>query len=403
MIKTYSVSEINNHIKLLFLKDDVLSGVKISGEVSNCKYHSSGHIYFTLKDNSGQLSCVMFAGKRSSGLNFVLKEGLSVVVTGNITVYERDGKYQLYADYIEQEGLGELYEQFEALKNKLQSEGLFDASHKKKIPAYIRTLGIITAKTGAALQDIINIATRRNPYVKLILYPAQVQGQGAAATLIKGIRKMEEIRPDVIIIGRGGGSIEDLFEFNDEGLARAIYGCTIPVISAVGHEVDFSICDYVSDLRAPTPSAAAELAVFEYDKFASQLVDYHFDLLQCMNSRIQTLQMRTEKYMLSLNNLSPSSSLANYKIKLESIKTALKQSMSSKYDNSRSRLRLCAEGLNNLSPLNSLIRGYSYTTDQNGHNINSIEHINAGDDIFIDVTDGRIGATVNSVTQKEIN
>lgn len=401
MNKIYTVSEINNHIKLLFIKDDVLSGVKISGEVSNCKYHSSGHIYFTLKDDSGQISCVMFAGKRSSGLAFELKEGLSIVVTGNINVYERDGKYQMYADYIEQQGLGVLYEKFEALKAKLLKEGLFDAEHKKPIPKYISTLGVITARTGAALQDIINISTRRNPYVKIVLYPAQVQGQGAAQTLIKGIRAMEDAQPDVIIIGRGGGSIEDLFEFNDEELARAIYDCSIPVISAVGHEVDFTICDYVSDLRAPTPSAAAELAVFEYEKFEAQLVDYHYDLLQCMNNRLNNLRMLTERYRLSLNNLSPSNTLKNYKVQLKSLDTNLTQAMNNSLTAARNRLRLCAEGLNNLSPLNSLIRGYSYTTDQNGHNITSTDMVKPDDRIFIDVTDGRINAIVDSISKKE--
>ncbi len=414
-MKIYSVTEINNYIKLLMLKDSVLSSVKISGEVSNCKYHSSGHIYFTLKDPSGQIACVMFAGKRLQGLKFELQEGMSVVATGSITVYERDGKYQLYADKIEQTGIGELFEKFEKLKAKLQNEGLFDNAHKKPIPAYISTLGVITAVTGAALQDIKNITKRRNPYVKIILYPAQVQGRGAAKTLIAGIRAMEEIKPDVIIIGRGGGSFEDLFEFNDEELARAIYACSIPVISAVGHEVDFSICDYVSDLRAPTPSAAAELAVYKLSDLESKLVDYHSELLRnlldhvedaksraeryrdrlsMIDNRVAGTRSKYEQYRLILGKLSPQNTINNYRFRSDKIRDALDRDLADKMSEAKHRLAVLAARLDSISPVKSLQRGYSYTTDVKGHNISSVSDVSKGDMLKIRVTDGTINAEV---------
>ena len=414
-MKIYSVTEINNYIKLLMLKDSVLSSVKISGEVSNCKYHSSGHIYFTLKDPSGQIACVMFAGKRPQGLKFQLQEGMSIVATGSITVYERDGKYQLYADRIEQTGIGELFEKFEKLKAKLQAEGLFDNAHKKQIPAYISRLGVITASTGAALQDIIKIAKSRNPYIQIIVYPAQVQGRGAAKTLIAGIHAMDKVKPDVIIIGRGGGSFEDLFEFNDEELARVIYDCDIPVISAVGHEVDFSICDYVSDLRAPTPSAAAELAVYMISDVESKMVDYHAGLLRCMLDRIEDTRnaleryrdklgiinhqidrdkSRSEQYRLMLGKLSPRNTINNYRFRSDKIKDALDHDLSDKLSEAKHRLAVIATVLDSISPVKSLQRGYSYTTDAEGHNISSISDVSTGDRLKIRVTDGTIDAEV---------
>ena len=397
MMKIYSVTEINNYIKLLLLKDNVLSCVKISGEVSNCKYHSSGHIYFTLKDSTGQIACVMFAGKRIAGLKFNMTEGMSVVVTGQISVYERDGKYQLYADRIEQQGIGELYERFEKLKEKLMKEGLFDNEHKKPLPPYISTLGVITAPDGAAVQDIINITHRRNLYVKIIIYPAKVQGAGAAKTLIAGIKAMERVKPDVIIIGRGGGSFEDLFEFNDEELARAIYDCTIPVISAVGHEVDFSICDCVSDRRAPTPSAGAELAVYEYDAFEDTLEDYKRQLKNILTNRIALERSRSEQYKLRLQKLSPKSIVNNYIFRADKLKDSLDSSFTRKLENTKHRLAVLATNLDQLSPLKSLKRGYSYTTDAEGRNINTIEGINPGESINVRVKDGTIIAGVTEI------
>lgn len=258
--------------------------ISVSGEISNCKYHSSGHIYFTLKDSSGIIQAVMFAGNRR-GLTFHMKEGDNVVVTGSIEVYERDGKYQLYASEITLAGAGDLYLKYEALKKELEEMGMFAAEYKQEIPKYARTIGIVTASTGAAVRDIYNIAQRRNPYVQLILYPALVQGEGAAQSIVNGIHAMEQLKPDVLIVGRGGGSIEDLWAFNEEIVARAVFDCPIPVISAVGHETDTTIADYVADLRAPTPSAAAELAVFDVRDFYETMEQYRLQMNRLMKCK----------------------------------------------------------------------------------------------------------------------
>lgn len=400
MTVIYSVSQINRYIGSLFLKDKALSSVKIKGEVSNCKYNSAGHIYFTIKDGSSSLPCVMFAGKRS-GLGFHMCEGQSVVVTGNINVYERDGKYQLYADQIEEAGQGELYEQYIKLRDSLAAEGLFEQSHKKPIPKYVRSIGIITAATGAALQDILNITKRRNPYVKPYLYPAKVQGEGAALTLVKGIKAMEQLKPDVIIIGRGGGSIEDLWEFNSEALARAIYDCQVPVISAVGHEVDYTICDFVSDLRAPTPSAAAELAVYEYSRIESALVDYHGELYSIIEQKIALARTTTERKRLELGMLSPKRKLQNYRMHEVQASDRLKNAMHDKMIRSKHRLSLCAEKLSGLSPLRKLELGYSYITDDLGHNISHVGSVKMGDDLHIRMTDGTVVANVTDIIPME--
>lgn len=254
MAGIYSVSQVNSYIKNMFAQDFALSRISVRGEVSNCKYHTSGHIYFTLKDKTGTLAAVMFAGQRR-GLSFQLQEGQQVVVTGTVDVYERDGKYQLYARKIEQDGQGDLFLRFQKLRDQLEEMGMFAPEYKQPIPRYARTVGVVTASTGAAIRDIMNITARRNPYVQLILYPALVQGAGAAASIVRGIQTLDEMGLDVLIVGRGGGSIEDLWAFNEEPVARAIFNCRTPVISAVGHETDVTIADYVADLRAPTPSA----------------------------------------------------------------------------------------------------------------------------------------------------
>ncbi len=261
--RIYSVAQVNHYVKNLFLGDYLLKHLMVKGEISNCKYHSSGHIYFTLKDETGTLACVMFKSKRMGGIDFELMDGQEVVCEGQVSVYERDGRYQLYVDKISLSGGGGLYEAYELLKQKLYEEGLFDFEHKKEIPKYPKRVGIVTAKTGAAIEDIKNIAKRRNPYVQLILYPAKVQGEGAAKTIVRGIEVLDALSVDIIIVGRGGGSIEDLWAFNEEIVARAIFACHTPVISGTGHEIDNTIADYVADLRAPTPSAASEIALPE--------------------------------------------------------------------------------------------------------------------------------------------
>ena len=264
MKNVYTVTQVNSYIRNMFTQDFMLNALYVKGEISNCKYHSSGHIYFTLKDQGGTIACVMFAGNRAK-LRFRLEEGMQVIVFGTIDVYERDGKYQLYAKEITADGAGDLYVRFEQLKRELEEMGMFAPEYKQPIPKFIRTLGVVTAPTGAAVRDIINIAKRRNPYVQIILYPAIVQGDQAVPSIVNGIHALERLGVDVMIVGRGGGSMEDLWAFNEREVAQAVFDCQVPVISAVGHETDTTMIDYVSDLRAPTPSAAAELAVFEAD------------------------------------------------------------------------------------------------------------------------------------------
>ena len=270
MASVYSVSQVTAYIKNMFTQDFALNRISIRGEVSNCKYHTSGHIYFTLKDGGAQIAAVMFAGQRK-GLSFTLAEGQQVTATGSVDVYERDGRYQLYVRKIERDGTGDLYARFERLKAELLEMGMFDACYKQPIPRFALRVGVVTASTGAAIRDIMNISARRNPYVQLVLCPAQVQGERAAASIVRGIETLDAMGLDVLIVGRGGGSIEDLWAFNEERVARAIFNCRTPVISAVGHETDVTIADYVADLRAPTPSAAAELAVFDWHQFEEQL------------------------------------------------------------------------------------------------------------------------------------
>lgn len=309
MEKVFKVTQINTYIKNLFLADYLLNKVQVKGEVSNCKYHSSGHIYFTLKDEGAALKCIMFASSKTSGLNFKMQDGQSVIVSGSIKVFERDGVFQLYANQIKLDGAGNLYEQYEKIKQKLYEEGLFDFEIKKEIPAYPKRVGIVTAKTGAALQDILNIAKRRNPYVQLILYPAKVQGEGAAKTIVEGIQTLDQMSVDTIIIGRGGGSIEDLWAFNEEMVARAIYAAKTPIISAVGHETDNTISDYAADLRAPTPSAACELAIPDVVSVEKTLMLYQDKMKRLMHRILES--KKTELSMLSakLEYLSPKNQL----------------------------------------------------------------------------------------------
>ena len=281
----YTVGQVNGYIKNMFTQDFALRNIYVKGEVSNCKYHSSGHIYFTLKDSSGVLSAVMFAGNRK-GLRFQMREGQQVIAGGSVSIYERDGKYQLYAREITLDGAGDLFRQFEELRDRLMEMGMFAPEYKKAIPAYAKRIGVVTAPTGAAVRDIMNIAARRNPYVQLILYPAKVQGEGAKESIVRGIRMLEAAQVDVMIVGRGGGSIEDLWAFNEEIVAQAVFDCFIPVISAVGHETDTTIIDYVSDLRAPTPSAAAELAVYDISLLLNQMEGMKMAMNRQMQGRI---------------------------------------------------------------------------------------------------------------------
>ena len=378
----------------MFIQDYVLRKVYVKGEVSNCKYHTSGHIYFSLKDETGVLSCVMFAGQRR-GLAFRMKDGDRVVVGGAVDVYERDGRYQMYAKEITLEGAGALYERFLALKAELEEMGMFAPEYKQPIPRFIRRLGVVTAPTGAAVQDIRNISLRRNPYLQIILYPALVQGDGAADSIVKGIRMLDEAGVDTIIVGRGGGSIEDLWAFNEEKVARAIFECRTPIISAVGHEVDFTIADFVADLRAPTPSAAAELAVDDMAQVMYTLSSYQERFQRDMREKIEFQRVRLGQYQMRLKYLSPESRLRDRRQALVDFEDTLRRAMDNKLQQYRHRLGIYLERYQGLSPLAKLNQGYSFVADTDGRGITSVSQVKPGDRVEISVTDGVIQAEVS--------
>ena len=393
MKNVYTVRQVNTYIKNMFMQDFMLNRIYVKGEVSNCKYHTSGHIYFSLKDESGTIACVMFAGHRS-GLSFRLQEGQQVIVLGSVSVYERSGQYQLYAREIMLDGAGALYEKFEALKKELAEMGMFAREYKQPIPKYIHTLGVVTAPTGAAVRDIINIAGRRNPYVQIILYPAQVQGEGAAESIVRGIRALEKKKVDVMIVGRGGGSIEDLWAFNEEPVARAIFECSIPVISAVGHETDTTIADFVADLRAPTPSAAAELAVYDHREARERIRTYQEAMLRQVTLKISEKRSALERLRMRLNYAHPRQKLNESRQYAADLETRLRLLMQNRLDREKHRLALCVEKMKGLSPLEKLSHGYSYIQNQNGENIRSIRQVSDGTALEIYVSDGRIRALV---------
>lgn len=396
MPNVYSVGQINTYIKNMFQQDFLLNRVYIRGEVSNCKYHTSGHIYFSLKDATGTMACVMFAGQRK-GLAFRMKDGDNVVVGGSISIYERDGKYQLYAKEISLEGAGILYERFLALKNELEEMGMFDRQYKQPIPKYAKKVGVVTAPTGAAIQDIRNISYRRNPYVQLILYPALVQGSGAKESIVRGIEYLDQLNLDVIIVGRGGGSIEDLWAFNEECVARAIFNCRTPIISAVGHETDVTIADYVADLRAPTPSAAAELAICDVRELMSSIEEYERKLEHIMGDKIILFRTRLEQYQNSLRYLSPQNQIREKRQYLMDLEAELQRGMTGQISAKRQQLELFIHRFRGLSPLEKLNQGFSYVSDQNGQTIRSISQVEPEDMIQIQVTDGKICAKAVSV------
>lgn len=394
MKTVYSVGQVNRYVKNMFIQDYVLRKVYVKGEVSNCKYHTSGHIYFSLKDETGVLSCVMFAGQRR-GLAFRMKDGDRVVVGGAVDVYERDGRYQMYAKEITLEGAGALYERFLALKAELEEMGMFAPEYKQPIPLFIRRLGVVTAPTGAAVQDIRNISLRRNPYLQIILYPALVQGDGAADSIVKGIRMLDEAGVDTIIVGRGGGSIEDLWAFNEEKVARAIFECRTPIISAVGHEVDFTIADFVADLRAPTPSAAAELAVDDMAQVMYTLSSYQERFQRDMREKIEFQRVRLGQYQMRLKYLSPESRLRDRRQALVDFEDTLRRAMDNKLQQYRHRLGIYLERYQGLSPLAKLNQGYSFVADTDGRGITSVSQVKPGDRVEISVTDGVIQAEVS--------
>lgn len=399
MKNVYSVGQVNRYVKNMFTQDFFLQKVYVKGEVSNCKYHTSGHIYFSLKDETGTISCVMFAGQRR-GLGFSMKDGDKVVVGGTVDVYERDGRYQLYAKEITLEGAGDLYERFLALKQELEEMGMFAQEYKQPIPPFVRKLGVVTAPTGAAVQDIRNVSLRRNPYLQIILYPALVQGEGAAESVAKGIRMLDEAGVDVIIAGRGGGSIEDLWAFNEEVVARAIFECRTPVISAVGHETDFTIADFVADLRAPTPSAAAELAVYDYRSVLEAAGSLRERLHRAMWGKTELFRERLSGYQTKLSYVSPQNRLREDRQRLISLEEAVETAMNLKIKEERQRLSVYLERFSGLSPLKKLNQGYSYVADEKGKTVTSVDGIKEKDRLFISVTDGRIETEVSSIRKE---
>lgn len=396
MASVYSVGQVNAYIKNMFNADFALNNIYIKGEISNCKYHTSGHIYFTLKDSTGVISAVMFAGNRK-GLKFKLEEGQKVIALGSVSVYERDGKYQLYAKQIILEGTGLLYQRFEQLKTQLEEMGLFDKMYKKPIPKYATKVGICTASTGAAIQDIINISKRRNPFVQLYLYPCLVQGQGAAVDIVNAIRCLDSMDLDVIIVGRGGGSIEDLWAFNEEIVAKAIFDCNTPVISAVGHETDFTIADFVADMRAPTPSAAAELAVFDYSEFMEKQLNYSRLLFSSIDNKLKIYRKSLKSYETSVNLFSPVNQLQSRRQYSDELMTKLSKELNDVLNDRKHKLQIYAERLNGMSPLNKISKGFAYVTDGNKKPLTSVSQVKADDEMSLIIKDGTIKAKVVEV------
>jgi len=400
MQNVYSVAQVNTYIKNMFSQDYMLRSIMVRGEVSNCKYHSFGHIYFTLKDKLGVISCVMFAGNRG-GLSFPLKEGMQVVVSGNVDVYERDGKYQLYAKKITLDGVGQLYERFEALKRELEERGLFASQYKQPIPPYIKTLGVVTAKTGAAVRDIINIAKRRNPYVQIIVYPAIVQGEYAAQSIVNGIRALENMGVDVMIVGRGGGSIEDLWAFNEEIVAQAVFDCGVPIISAVGHETDTTIIDYVADLRAPTPSAAAELAVADIALLLEQLQGMRDYLRTAMMRKLEQKRMFLSHEAMRLKQFSPQSKIQAMRFASMRAQERMQNAMESILQEYHRRLAVYIERLKGVSPLDKLNQGFSHVADAQGKTVTNVDKVAVGDALTVHVKNGKLITRVEDIIQAD--
>ena len=393
MKHVYTVAQVNTYIKNMFTQDFMLNRIYVKGEVSNCKYHSSGHIYFSLKDESGSMACVMFAGDRK-GLAFPMKDGQRVIVLGRVSVYERSGSYQLYAREIIRDGVGQLYEAYEKLKMELEEMGMFAPEYKQPIPYYAKKVGVVTAPTGAAVQDIRNIALRRNPYVQLIWYPAQVPGEGAADSIVRGIETLDALGLVVLIVGRGGGSIEDLWAFNEEKVARAIFDCNTPVISAVGHETDTTIADYVADLRAPTPSAAAELAVADIRELLERMRGYQQQFENIFRHRMEEYYRRLAELKSRVQRVSPETQLLEKRMRLAELSNSLEQAMQNKLSDRKHSLNLYIERLHGLSPLLKLQQGYSYTEGPNGKAVTGIDEVTEGERLRIHVTDGVYTAVV---------
>ncbi len=389
-----SVTDLNKYIKDKVDGDEFLNNVLVKGEISNFKDHYTGHKYFTLKDENSLIKCVMFKSY-AMHLNFVPKDGMKVMILGSVSVFERDGVYQIYAKAMRQDGLGSLYEAYEKLKADLEKEGLFDEAHKKKIPFMPNTIGVLTSNTGAVIRDIINVSTRRNPNVHIRLYPVPVQGPGAAEKIANGIKFMNENHlADVLIIGRGGGSLEDLWPFNEEIVARAIYDSEIPIISAVGHETDFSISDFVADLRAPTPSAAAELAVANISDVKYTLEQYNNRYKNALKKKIEVMRLSYEKCMARPAFKNPTQKINEKLIVVDMKVKSLQTSINLKLKEERTKFVKEVTRLDSLSPLKTLSRGYSIVTTQNGNIAKSVEDLKKDDEVKIRLIDGEKQAKI---------
>ncbi|MCQ2520048.1 MAG: exodeoxyribonuclease VII large subunit [Lachnospiraceae bacterium] len=396
---TYTVAQVNNYISGMFKDDLLLDNISIKGEVGTCSYTSVGHIYFSIKDKDSQINAVMWAGKRNSGLKFKLETGMQIVARGRVEVYVRDGKYQLIANTIEQDGVGNIYEEFEKLKGKLEAMGMFDKECKQPIPQHIKTLGVVTASTGAAVRDIINVSKRRNPGIQIVLYPAIVQGKDAPASIIRGINMLEEYGVDTIIVGRGGGSMEDLWCFNDEALAHTIFNCSIPVISAVGHETDFTIADFVADLRAATPSVAAEQAVSLVMDDIRRMEEQKRRITGLLVNKLAIYRSNLSGYKNRVRGLSPQSKINEQRNRLSSMEERLSHRMDGKLSNVKRLLELKAQKLHGLSPLNKLGGGYVYASANGGKALKSAKEVSLGDNVNLNLTDGEIVVKVEEIKE----
>ena len=392
--KALSVTQINLYIKEVISRDDILSDVLVKGELSNFKAHSSGHMYMSLKDESGVMRAVMFRSA-AARLNFRPQNGMKVIAHGRVAVYERDGQYQLYIDDMQQEGQGDLYAAFEQLKKKLAAEGLFDPKHKKPLPKYPKKVGVVTAPTGAAIRDIINVLSRRFSYSDVVLYPVLVQGENSATSIVSAIEYFNATKlADVLIVGRGGGSIEDLWSFNEEVVARAIYDSRIPIVSAVGHEIDFTISDFVADLRAPTPSAAAELVVPSQIELNEKFNNVYRMLYRQAMQVIERGRMRVERCSDRPVFKNPVSKINDERQYLDSLSHMFETACKAALRTKRQELAEAAAKLNGLSPLGTLGRGYSLTKDDSGRVVRSVSQVNSGDMINVTVADGGFSARV---------
>ena len=392
-IDPISVTELNKYIKEKFEQDQTLNAVLVKGEISNFKHHYTGHMYFTLKDENSLIKCIMFK-TQTSNLNFVPKDGTKVLAFGTVAVFERDGQYQIYCKAMQEDGVGSLHKAYEELKQKLEKQGLFDAKHKKAIPVMPKVIGVLTSQTGSVVQDIINVSTRRNPNVYLRIFPIPVQGEGAKEKIAKAIEIMNEKQlADVLIIARGGGSLEDLWPFNEEIVAQAIYNSEIPIISAVGHETDFTISDFVSDLRAPTPSAAAELAVPNVVQIKQSILNYNNRYNQSLKKKIEFMKLRYEKCMTKSVFKEPLRKINDLYIQLDNLIKSMDNNINNKIKDCKTKFIEQTAKLDAMSPLKTLIRGYCIG-ELNGKIINSSKQLKEEDEIALKFFDGVVNAKV---------